>query len=93
MIQHSRAASLRERAAALRSLAEAIEATPAMSLEHAAGDDTWVGPRPTLCRNVLVANLAQLHHAADELRLHAWQLERHAEQLSVVDSCPRPDAD
>jgi hypothetical protein len=81
---------MRQRAAALRNLAEAIETTPAMSLEHAAGDDTWLGQRPMLCRSVLVANLAQLHHAADDLRMQAWQLERRADQLDAMSFAAQP---
>ena len=76
--------ALRHRAAALRSLASAIEATPAMSLEHFAGDDTWRGPRPLLCRNILIANLAQLHASVDDLRSRAWALERQARELDAV---------
>jgi hypothetical protein len=71
---------LRTRARALRDLASTIERTPAMSLDQAAGDDTWRGQRPLLCHNVLVANLAQLHGAVDDLRWRAWQLERQANE-------------
>jgi hypothetical protein len=76
--------TLHHRAATLRALADAIERTPATTLEHLAGDDTWRGERPLLCHNVLVANLAQLHAAADDLRAHAWQLERQARDLDAA---------
>jgi hypothetical protein len=73
--------TLRHRAAALRALATTIEQTPAASLDQSAGDDTWRGPRPLLCHNILAANLAQLHSAVDDLRSHAWNLERQAQEL------------
>ncbi len=72
------AAELRARAHRLRQLAVAIEATPAMRLERFAGDDTWRGPRPHLCRDLLRRNLAQLHQAADDLRWRAYVLEERA---------------
>lgn len=76
--------TLHHRAATLRALASAIERTPATTLEQFAGDDTWRGERPLLCHNVLVANLAQLHSAVDDLRAHAWQLERQARELDAA---------
>ena len=76
--------TLHHRAATLRALAAAIERTPATMLEQLAGDDTWRGDRPLLCRNVLVANLAQIHSAADDLRAYAWQLERQARDLDAA---------
>jgi 1,2-phenylacetyl-CoA epoxidase catalytic subunit len=78
------AAVLRRRAADLRQLAATIEQTPATTLEYAAGEDTWRGQRPDLCRSMLVANLAQLHAAVDDLRGHAWQLARRADQVEVA---------
>jgi len=84
--------TLHHRAATLRALATAIEHTPATTLEHLAGDDTWRGERPLLCHNVLVANLAQLHSAAEDLRAHAWQLERQARELEAA-AAPLPTID
>ncbi len=78
--------TLRQRAAALRALATTIEGTPAMSLEHLAGDETWRGPRPQLCQSVLIANLAQLHAAVDDLRSQAWHLEREANELERAEA-------
>lgn len=49
-----------------------------MHLERLAGEDTWRGPRPRLCRELLRRNLAQLHRAADDLRWHAYLLEQQA---------------
>jgi len=72
------AVHLRERARRLRQLAHLIEATPAMRLEGLAGDDTWRGARPRLCRDLLERNLAQLHRAADDLRWHAYLLDQRA---------------
>jgi hypothetical protein len=89
---NANAIGLHHRAATLRALATAIERTPATTLEHAAGDDTWRGERPLLCRNVLIANLAQIHAAADDLRLHAWQLEREARAMDAI-ALNAPDLD
>jgi cell division inhibitor SulA len=80
----ARAEQLRRRAAELRALAEAIETSPVMHLEHLAGDDTWRGGRPTLCRTLLATNLHQLHQAADDLRWQAWLFEQRAVELEVI---------
>lgn len=85
--------TLHHRAATLRALAATIERTPATTLEQLAGDDTWRGPRPLLCRNILVANLAQLHAAADDLRQHAWRLERQARELEAAAALQLPTLD
>ncbi len=86
MSTDANSSQLRSRARGLRDLASTIERTPAMSLDQTAGDDTWRGQRPLLCHNVLVANLAQLHGAIDDLRWRAWQLERQANELDAVAS-------
>jgi hypothetical protein len=75
---------LRQRARHLRDLANSIESLPVMSLEGHAGDDTWRGPRPMLCRSTLGSNQRQLHAAADDLRSHALRFERHAAELDAV---------
>jgi len=75
---------LRRRADHLRSLAWSIEATPAMSLDHHATDDTWRGRRPQLCRMLLSTGQRQLHAAADDLRGHAYRLERDADELDAL---------
>jgi hypothetical protein len=85
--------TLHHRAATLRALAAAIERTPATSLDQLAGDETWRGPRPLLCHNVLVANLAQLHAAADDLRANAWRLERQARDLDAAAALQLPAID
>ncbi len=77
-------AALRHRAAALHDLASTIERTPAMTLDRFDGDDTWRGPRPLLCHHVLVANLAQLRAAVEDLRSNAARLERQASQLEAA---------
>jgi len=77
------AADLRRRAHHLRELAASIEAMPAMSLDRNAGDETWHGQRPLLCRTLLARNQQQLHRAADELRSHAYRLEREADELEA----------
>lgn len=77
-------AQLRARARHLRHLARTIETTPAMYLDHLAGDETWRGPRPRLCRDLLERNLAQLHRAVDDLRWHAYLLERRAQAAEAA---------
>lgn len=80
----SRADQLRRRAHDLRRLADDIEASPVMRLDHHAGDDTWRGTRPALCRVTLRSNQQQLHRAADDLRWHAERMLHHAEELEVI---------
>ena len=47
-----------------------------MRLDRHGDVDTWRGPRPDLCRATLARNQHQLHAAADDLRDHAWRLDR-----------------
>jgi hypothetical protein len=79
-----RAQELRRRARHLRELATRIERLPVMSLELWADDDTWRGPRPSLCRTTLRVNQHQLHAAADDLRSHAWRFELDADALDAA---------
>lgn len=81
---NARADQFRRRAAELRALATTIEAGPVMRLEQLAGDDTWRGLRPTLCRTLLATNVHQLHQAADDLRWQAWLFEQRADELDVL---------
>jgi hypothetical protein len=78
------APQLRDRAAHLRALADAIEAMPAMSLDRYAGDDTWRGPRPLLCSALLAAAQRRLHRAADDLRWSALRLDEQAASLDAA---------
>ena len=80
----ARADRLRRRVSELRSLAAAIESSAVMRLEHLAGEDTWRGGRPTLCRTLLTTNLHQLHQAADDLRWQAWLFEQRAAELEAI---------
>jgi hypothetical protein len=79
-----RAAHLRQRARHLRQLADDIEALPIMRLGRYGDDDTWRGPRASLCRATLAANQRQLHAAAEDLRVHAHQLEQQAVGLDAA---------
>lgn len=81
---NDQAIQLRDRAGRLRRLADAIETMPAMRLEQLAGDDTWRGRRPLLCRNLLRRNLEQLHRAAEDLRWQAYLLEQRAIACDAV---------
>ena len=65
-------------------IAEQLDHTPAADVDRLAGDDTWRGRRPALCRFVLRINLAQLHAAADDLRWQALLLEQQADQLDAL---------
>ncbi len=78
------ASTLRHRAGVLRNLALTIEHAAVMSLDVAAGDDTWRGARPLLCHNVLVTNQMQLHAAVENLRRQAWQFERRANEIDAA---------
>jgi hypothetical protein len=72
---------LRSRARHLRALAVQLEQCEAMSLERAAGPDTWHGPRPDACVRTLVALQAQLHQAIDDVRMLAHRLDAGAADL------------
>lgn len=82
-MSYSQAAQLRRRARRLRTLAQTIERTPALTLERHANEDTWRGQRPLLCRNLLLANQTQLHSAAEGLRWQAFLFERRAAELET----------
>ena len=78
------ATRLRERARHLRGLATAMETSPAMNLHRHAGDDTWRGRKPSLCRAILAANQHQLHAAADDLRWQAYLFEQQALEIEIM---------
>jgi hypothetical protein len=78
------AEGLRQRAAHLRGLADAIEESPVMRLDRHGDVDTWRGRRPDLCRATLGVNQQQLYAAADRLRWHAYRFEQQAEDLDAV---------
>ncbi len=83
MTAAAEAIALRRRAHHLRSVAEAIEHTPAMTLSRHAGVDTWRGPAADLCRIVLAANLHQLQAAVHDLRHRAHDLDRRAAEVET----------
>ena len=74
---------LRARADELRAVATRIEASRAMTLHDLAGEDTWSGPGPELCRRLLSGNQRQLRLAAEELRRRSAMLDQHATDLEV----------
>ncbi|NQY56474.1 MAG: hypothetical protein HRT86_08325 [Ilumatobacteraceae bacterium] len=84
MSTSAHATRLRQRVDDLRRFAEQLDHTPAADVDRLAGDDTWRGRRPALCRFVLRINLAQLHAAADDLRWQALLLEQQADQLDAL---------
>lgn len=75
---------LRQRARHLRHLADAIETSPVMRLDRHGDVDTWRGVRSELCRSTLARNQHQLHAAAEDLREHAWRIDREAEELETI---------
>ncbi|MBV1894713.1 MAG: hypothetical protein KUG57_11730 [Ilumatobacteraceae bacterium] len=79
----ARAAQLRRRAQHLRTLASEMESTPALSLGQHAGEETWCGSRPELCRSALKANHQRLHASADSLREQAYLFVRHANEIEI----------
>jgi hypothetical protein len=79
----AQATILRERATHLRQLAVRIEQSGVMRLDVHAGDDTWRGARAELCVATLVHNQHQLHHAADDLRTHAYRLACQADEADL----------
>ncbi len=83
-MSNSQPSMLRHRANRLRLHADRIERTPAMSLERFATVDTWRGPRPSDCLQLLHAAQQRVHAAAEQLRQHAWQLERRADDLDAI---------
>lgn len=80
----TQAIRLRQRARHLRGLATAMEASPTIDLDHHAGDDTWRGRKPALCRAILAANLHQLHSAAEDLRWQAYLFEQQALEIEII---------
>ena len=74
---------LRERAAALRVIAARLEATPLLSLDGAAGPDTWVCPAADEYVTHLHRYQFDVLQAADDLRWEAWQLEVRANDLEA----------
>ena len=74
---------LRARADELRAVAARIEASWAMTLHGLAGEDTWSGPGPELCRRLLSGNQHQLRLAAEELRRRAAMLDQRATDIEV----------
>ena len=85
-MSHTTSQVLRQRAHRLRTLADDIERSPVLRLDSYAGDDTWRGSRPQLCRNLLRTNQAQLHSDADGLRWQAYLFEQQAEQLAAIEA-------
>ena len=83
---HNTSQVLRRRADQLLTLANQIERSPVLGLNSFAGDETWRGSRPQLCRNLLAANQAQLHNDVDELRWQAHLFEQQAEQLAAIEA-------
>lgn len=85
-MSHNTSQVLRRRADQLLTLANQIEQSPVLRLGNFAGDETWRGSRPQLCRNLLSANQAQLHNDVDELRWQAYLFARQAEQLAAIEA-------
>ena len=81
---HHQAATFRQRAAHLRTLATEMTNTPSMSLHQHAGVDTWYGPRADACAAELARAQHAVREAADELRTRAFVFDRRAEELEAA---------
>lgn len=77
-------AILRSRADALRRFADRIEATAVMTLHDLADVDVWRGPRPNECLALLGQAQTRLQDEADDLRVHATALDRHADEIDAA---------
>jgi hypothetical protein len=55
-----------------------------MSLERFATVDTWRGPRPLECVQLLQRAQHRLYEAAEDLRRVAWLLERRADDIDAA---------
>lgn len=75
---------LTDRARRLRLLAARLGHLLSMSLPGLAGEDTWRGPRPDLCRTMLLQNNRQIRHRMNELVDIARDLERQAEAVRTT---------
>lgn len=78
------AAQLRERAHRLRSLATAIDNSRALTVHALAAADTWVGPTPQLCHDLLFHARLRLIEQSDELRRRSAALDRRATELLLA---------
>jgi hypothetical protein len=83
------AAEYRRRAAELRALAGALEASPILRLHELAGTDTWSSPGADACRSTLADDQVRLRNAAGELRQQAWWYEHQADALDAVAAAGR----
>ncbi len=91
------ATRLRQRAATLRALARRIESLSVLELHRKAGADTWVGPSPYVCAEMLRAHRERLLAAADDLWATASRFEREADEIDAAALAdplagPLPDA-
>jgi hypothetical protein len=82
----SSAEQLRTRARALRQLAARVSVCTGLTLHQRAGDDTWIGPTASRCRDDLLTVRRELLTAHDELIAAARRLERQATELEVAHS-------
>lgn len=80
----SDATRLRQRAVTLRTLARRIGSLHVLDLYRMAGAETWVGPSPQHCADVLRARRSALLAAADDLVGTAARLERQAAALEAA---------
>jgi hypothetical protein len=74
---------LRQRALALRHLATSLDGSPILSLDAAAGEDTWIGPLAAAFLEAVWRYQQQVLQAVDDLRWLAWQLDERAGQREV----------
>jgi hypothetical protein len=78
------AAQLLERAHRLRTLATAIDNSRALTVHALAAPDTWVGPTPQLCYDLLFRSRQRLMEQRDQLRHQAAAFDRRATELLLA---------
>lgn len=74
------ARQLRQRAGALRRLAVDLDGTALLSLDAAAGEDTWAGPLAAAFLEAVGRFQHDVLQAVEDLRWLAWQLDQQAER-------------
>lgn len=83
-MQTTESGVLRARAAELRRVARAIDATPALDLGRHALDDTWRGERATQCVETLRGHRDRLLASAVDLRAQARRFDDRADHLDMA---------
>jgi hypothetical protein len=79
---------LRTRAAALRKLSAALDSSRMIDLHRRAGEDVWLGPTASRCRDDLQQLARTLATEAADLVVRARTLEQRADVIESVAAAP-----